>query len=94
MMVSMIERRKFLEQIEQRLGWAQVVALLGARQVGKTTLARQFIAGRDAHYFDLESPATQELMREPATRLEPLTGLVVLDEARRLPESVFGRERR
>ncbi len=82
----MIERRRFLEQIEQRLGWSRVVALLGARQVGKTTLARQFIAGREAHYFDLESPATQELMREPATRLEPLTGLVVLDEAQRIPQ--------
>ena len=40
MMDLMIERRKFLEQIEQRLGWSRVVALLGARQVGKTTLAR------------------------------------------------------
>ena len=64
----MIERRRFLEQIEQRLGWSPVVALLGARQVGKTTLARQFVGGRDAHYFDLESSATQELMQEPATR--------------------------
>ncbi|MCX6904896.1 MAG: ATP-binding protein [Verrucomicrobia bacterium] len=82
----MIERRRFLEQIEERLGWAPVVALLGARQVGKTTLARQFVAGREAHYFDLESPATQELMQEPATRLERLTGLVVLDEAQRIPK--------
>ncbi len=85
MMGSMIERRRFLEQIEQRLGWSPVVALLGARQVGKTTLARQFVAGRDAHYFDQESPATQELLQEPATRLEPLKGLVVLVEAQRLP---------
>jgi len=73
----MIERPRFLDQIEQRLCWSPVVALLGARQVGKTTLARQFIAGREAHYFDLESPVTQELMQEPATRLESLTGLVV-----------------
>ena len=86
MMDLMIKRRKFLEQIEQRLGWSRVVALLGARQVGKTTLARQFVVGREAHYFDLESPATQELMQEPATRLEPLTGLVVLDEAQRIPQ--------
>ena len=83
---GMIERRNFLEQIEQRLGWSPVVALLGARQVGKTTLARQFVAGREAHYFDLESPATQALMQEPATRLAPLKGLVVLDEAQRLPQ--------
>jgi predicted AAA+ superfamily ATPase len=86
-MDSMIERPRFLDQIEQRLGWSPVVALLGARQVGKTTLARQFIAGREAHYFDLESPATQELMQEPATRLESLTGLVlrVLADRRPLP---------
>jgi len=57
-----IERDKFLQLIEQRLNWSPVVALLGARQVGKTTLARQFVTGREAHYFDLESPATQELM--------------------------------
>lgn len=82
----MIERRKFLEQIEQRLGWSPVVALLGARQVGKTTLARQFVSGREAHFFDLESPATQELMQEPKTRLEPLKGLVVLDEAQRITQ--------
>jgi len=82
----MIERRTLLEQVEQRLGWSPVVALLGPRQVGKTTLARQFIAKRQTHYFDLENPATLESLQEPMTLLEPLRGLVVLDEAQRVPK--------
>lgn len=82
----MIERRHLLELIEQRLAWAPVVALLGPRQVGKTTLAQQFVATRQAHYFDLEEAAALELLQEPMTRLEPLRGLVVLDEVQRVPK--------
>ena len=63
-----------------------VVALLGARQVGKTTLARQLAAKRAATWFDLENPADLARLDDPGLELRPLKGLVVLDEIHRLPE--------
>jgi predicted AAA+ superfamily ATPase len=59
---------------------ARVVALIGPRQSGKTTLARQFVAPDSAQYFDLENPVDRQRLTEPLTALEPLRGLVVLDE--------------
>jgi hypothetical protein len=65
-----------------------VVALLGARQVGKTTLARLIAdqATRPVHTFDLEDPTDLARLDDPKLALAPLQGLVVLDEAQRLPE--------
>ncbi|MHB8876726.1 MAG: ATP-binding protein [Myxococcaceae bacterium] len=65
-----------------------VVAVVGARQVGKSTLARQ-IATRmkgTTTFFDLEHPADLRLLDEPSRVLEPARGLVVLDEVQRRPE--------
>lgn len=59
-----------------------VTAILGPRQCGKTTLAREFDAN---HYFDLENPRDQVLMGEPQLALEPLSGLIVIDEVQRAP---------
>lgn len=74
----MTERRDYLARIEQALKRNPIVALLGARQVGKTTLARQFVRSDSARYFDLEDPAVATLMENPMTALEPMTGLVVI----------------
>jgi predicted AAA+ superfamily ATPase len=64
-----------------------VVALLGARQVGKTTLARQVAAERrGVTFFDLENPADLARLSDPMLALEGLKGLVVLDEIQRRPE--------
>ena len=65
-----------------------VVALLGARQVGKSTLARQLVASRrgPTMWFDLENPADLARLADPGLELRPLRGLVVLDEIQRLPE--------
>ncbi len=64
-----------------------VVALLGARQVGKTTLVRQLAAAHDGPvaWFDLEDPADLARLADPGLELRPLRGLVVLDEIHRLP---------
>lgn len=64
-----------------------VVALLGMRQSGKTTLARHIAAGRrgPTHFFDLEDDRQLARLREPLAALEPLRGLVVLDEIQHLP---------
>ncbi|WP_419164654.1 ATP-binding protein [Candidatus Palauibacter sp.] len=64
-----------------------VVALLGARQAGKTTLAKQLAATHrnPVAWFDLEDPADLARLADPGLELRPLQGLVVLDEIHRLP---------
>ena len=64
------------------------MALLGARQVGKTTLARELMRQRrgPATWFDLEQPRDLRQLDEPTLTLEPLRGLVVLDEIHNRPE--------
>jgi predicted AAA+ superfamily ATPase len=81
----MLKRPQYLSAIEERLKTNPVVALLGPRQAGKTTLSRQ-IKRSDIHYFDLEDPTVINRLAEPKTALEPITGLVILDEIQRMPE--------
>lgn len=76
------------ERIRALLAQFPVVALIGARQAGKTTLAQRIAAEYEgtATLFDLEKPADLRRLRDPELVLEPLRGLVVLDEIHRLPE--------
>ncbi len=72
------------------LSEAPVVALLGARQVGKTTLAGKVASawpGGLATFFDLETAAGKQALSEtPEKLLRDSEGLVVLDEVQRMPE--------
>ncbi|MEM7586375.1 MAG: ATP-binding protein [Acidobacteriota bacterium] len=84
----MLPRRRHLEAIEEKLGHHPVVAIIGARQVGKTTLARQ-LAERwqgPVTVFDLEDPGDLARLNEPKLALEPLEGLVVIDEIQSRPD--------
>jgi predicted AAA+ superfamily ATPase len=81
----MIERTSYLRRIRTGLKRSPVVALLGPRQCGKTTLARQILPANSANYFDLEDPAVAAMLEQPMTALQPLRGLVVIDEAQRQP---------
>lgn len=83
-----IHRASRLSAVQQALSESPVVALLGARQVGKTTLAREVLAGWDGPttVFDLERAAAREgLSRTPERVLRAQEGLVVIDEIQRLP---------
>jgi len=84
----MIARRAHLAAVQRLLRRYPVVALLGARQVGKTTLARQVVAAwrGTSTAFDLENPADLARLADPMLALEGLRGLVVLDEVQRRPE--------
>ena len=84
----MMAIQNHLDRLRLLLTEFPVVVLLGARQVGKTTLARQLAASRDGPvtWFDLEDPPDQARLAEPGLELRPLRGLVVLDEIQRLPE--------
>ncbi|MFN8091785.1 MAG: ATP-binding protein [Vicinamibacteria bacterium] len=65
-----------------------VVAILGARQVGKTTLARRIarLWPGDVTFLDLEDARDLARLADPLLALEPRRGLVVLDEVQRRPE--------
>lgn len=82
----MIERREWLAKIRRALARSRVVALVGPRQCGKTTLARDIVAADSPLYFDLEDPTSLARLSEPMTALAPLRGIVVIDEVQRRPE--------
>ncbi len=84
----MLERRADLDAIDAAFRRSPVVAILGPRQIGKTTLAREFskrVRGPVAR-FDLEDPRDLSRLDDPMAALERLRGLIVLDEIQRLPE--------
>ena len=84
----MLERAKHRERINSLLRDFPVVAILGARQVGKSTLALQIMADHKgaAERFDLEDPADLARLGDSRLALSPLRGLVVLDEVQRRPD--------
>lgn len=79
----MIDRPLDLSRVRKALRRSRVVALVGPRQCGKTTLARTFLAPAAPGYFDLEDPSSLARLSEPETALRPLKGLVVIDEIQR-----------
>ena len=79
----MIDRAIDRREIKKLLSQFPVTALIGPRQCGKTTLAREFAAN---HYFDLENPRDLAALQNPQLLLEDLTGLIVIDEVQRRPE--------
>lgn len=84
----MIPRLRHIQAIAGKLRQFPVLALLGPRQVGKTTLAKQLAAEWQgpSHHFDLEDPQDQARLSDPSFVLRPLTGLVVLDEIQTRPD--------
>jgi uncharacterized protein len=65
---------------------SRVVALVGPRQCGKTTLAREFVVPDSINYFDLEDSQSLARLNEPDLALRPLKKLVVIDEIQRRPD--------
>jgi predicted AAA+ superfamily ATPase len=82
----MITRPQELGQIRRALKRSRVVALIGPRQCGKTTLARQIVPPDSPNYFDLEDPTSLARLTEPMTSLSTLRGVVVIDEVQRRPD--------
>lgn len=82
----MIPRRQYVEALSAALDRSRVVLLVGPRQCGKTTLARQLVPEDSINYFDLENPVDLARLDEPMTALESLRGLVVVDEVQRRPD--------
>ena len=79
--------RRIRKEIEKGLGRQAAVALLGPRQVGKTTLARSIAGEDEAIYLDLEWPEDRQKLSDPAFFLPRYEDkLVILDEIHRVPE--------
>jgi predicted AAA+ superfamily ATPase len=85
-MAQLIRRTRLRAEVARLLGQFRGVLLVGPRQVGKTTLARSFVAPDSPNYFDLEDAAVVAQFRAPKELLSPLTGLVVIDEVQHAPE--------
>ncbi len=83
-----IPRDSHLHAILSALDEFPIVSIIGARQVGKSTMARDIAARYDplTHYFDLERPRDLQRLADPELALAALTGLVILDEAQQKPE--------
>lgn len=88
-MQGMIQRNH-LTAVEWALAHQPGVVLLGPRQVGKTTLARDIAKGQDAVYLDMERRADRQILAEPDLYLDEQMGrLVVIDEVQLMPD-LFG----
>ena len=83
----MIPRNEHETALRALLRQFPVVGIVGARQVGKTTLARRLVSERQppVHFFDLEDPTHEAALADPKLALESLRGLVVIDEVQRRP---------
>lgn len=84
----MIDRQRELKTLITLLRRHRVVGIIGARQVGKTTLARSLIKHIRiaSSYYDLENPEDLARLADPMLTLKGLEGLVVIDEIQRMPE--------
>jgi predicted AAA+ superfamily ATPase len=82
----MIGRTRYLGEVRSALSRVPVALLLGPRQCGKSTLARELQTAGEMHFFDLEDPTAAAALAQPMTALRSLCGLVVLDEAQRQPD--------
>jgi predicted AAA+ superfamily ATPase len=88
--IASVIPRRLLPALKSALAEAPAVALLGPRQVGKTTLALEVARTRPAVYLDLESEADRAKLAEPELYLaQHEDELVVLDEIQRTPQ-LFG----
>ena len=79
----MIDRKGEIAEVKKKSSIFPVTAILGARQTGKSTLARLLQAH---HYFDMENPVDLAAFDNPQLTLSNLTGIIVIDEIQRKPE--------
>lgn len=83
-------RNDFCEQIDAAFAVNPIVAILGPRQCGKTTLARDYLdknqITKRQNYFDLESITDLERLQSPELTLSKLSGIITIDEIQRFPD--------
>ncbi len=85
-----IERNSYINDIKDAFEIFSVCAILGPRQCGKTTLAHSYIQQMNpampTFFYDLEDPVHLDQLKNPKASLDPLNGLIIIDEIQRHPE--------
>lgn len=84
-----MHRQSYLNIIDDYFRTHPIVAILGPRQCGKTTLARMYAEKEQfapENYFDLEDSTDKARLQNPKLALEPLKNLIIIDEIQRLPD--------
>lgn len=85
-----MKRDYLLERLFRKFKVNRIIALLGPRQCGKTTLAHDYSAQfkdfQRHNYFDLEKPSDLDRLNAPYFALNELEGLVIIDEIQRRPD--------
>ncbi len=84
-----MKRQKYIDQINNQFDVHRACGLLGPRQCGKTTLAKEFVRLHEIpknNYFDLENPIDLERLQNPVLTFEALQGYIVIDEIQRRPD--------
>lgn len=85
-MQHLLKRDSLLKKVYSGLSESPATVLLGARQTGKTTLARMVAEKeKEVSYFDLEKASARQALKTPELTLGECRNLVVLDEVQRLP---------
>ncbi len=82
----MIYRKQYMEQIMRSLKRSRITAILGPRQCGKTTLAKEIARNIKSRFLDLESPADRAKLQNPELYLKSIRGLIIIDEIQSMPE--------
>ena len=85
--ITSMYKRELTQKIIHSLSQNPAVAILGPRQIGKTTLAHEIAKGQVSIYLDLENPEDFQKLQDPAHYLERHANkLVILDEIQRYPD--------
>lgn len=85
----LIKRAYYIEKIDFLFEVNPIVAILGPRQCGKTTLARLYAIShksKNTHWLDLENPNDVTRLSSPMLALQELEGLIVIDEIQKRPD--------
>jgi uncharacterized protein len=81
----MIKRRDYLNALKTALSRSRIAAILGPRQCGKTTLAKEYTKNNPCVFLDLESPSDYAKLENPEMFLSSIPGLIVIDEIQLKP---------
>ncbi|MCK5673826.1 MAG: ATP-binding protein [Spirochaetales bacterium] len=82
----MIQRNLYIHQIQKSLKRSKITAILGPRQCGKTTLAKEISLQTKSSFLDIESPTDRAKLQNPELYLKNISGLIILDEIQLMPE--------
>ncbi len=86
--MNIIDRSSYKNKLIESIKNSPITALIGPRQCGKSTLAREVMKnfGEETHFLDLEDITDLERLENTKLALDPLNGLIVIDEIQRKPE--------